>query len=902
MKSSDLFATSSFQEACHVRKVYVHISKAFDETHGKEAKDSAALGKFHKEFAPATKHPVRILNTSHWMEGVAAGGCAPSILEAHVLTHEDLEAGKVYKQVPICAHLPGGSVMVLLGGSGGTKKQSKAASRRSGISGLIPPDQLFDATSSAKSEYRQRVFQTKFGLDAKVDVRVLWVDMVRKRCLVTAKKSIVQAAPEEIITSYNNIQIGQVAVGFISKIDDQGLYVTFCNKVYGKVTARSLAVDLGVENHKENYSVGDVVTCRVVKLKRVCQNGRRFSSIDDNEMDGEDENETQIDGSPRRSPRLEYWELTLSLKVQMENGDENTVEAEIDVRRPQQVKLQAGAILPAKSMKIVDLVDGRQKEPGGYVPGHAVVSVKSKYVLEQKSLQQGKMLPDIECKLPYSQLLDSFDPADLLSAETLDHLAKRTLTLGKKINQKGIILFAPRKSNVDFSSGIGKMPIVSLRKKLIQTKEGQDSASEPHDEGKPFLPSPDSGLFIGALVLGFVVQIDPKHGAFVRFLDGLTGLVPKKGGGLRLGLYDTIVTHVKAVDDSSIVPRILLEPIADHLAKDIPSTSVKIGDRIPKAKVIKINFHQATLEIPNSMSNSNRECFVIHCTCKDSSILTIKHRKKPLPKPKTLVITKRHPFYGMKSGQELVNLTVVAVEQRKGRVDIFVTDRDLPYERDAPLFVKNDSQLKPGMTTTAVVVGYGAKNKGLFVQVGPSVKAYVPGLELSRDLNVLNDMKSNVPMGAVLECQVLDLNEWRENRSRFLKTSRHKKSPKKLGDDLSKKSLLFLSVLACEARLGRITEPSNGELTIARINRSLPPIRPPSLMLELRGGFVARCCITELDEPDDWENMPLGHPQKMVDVKLDKHEAEDFNGMDVDSEQDDDSLGSEDNAEGEESG
>jgi hypothetical protein len=29
-------------------------------------------------------------------------------------------------------------------------------------------------------------------------------------------------------------------------------------------------------------------------------------------------------------------------------------------------------------------------------------------------------------------------------------------------------------------------------------------------------------------------------------------------------------------------------------------------------------------------------------------------------------------------------------------------------------------------------------------------------------------------------------------------------------------------------------------------------------MLNLRGNFVGRCCVTELADVGDWENMPLG--------------------------------------------
>jgi hypothetical protein len=38
----------------------------------------------------------------------------------------------------------------------------------------------------------------------------------------------------------------------------------------------------------------------------------------------------------------------------------------------------------------------------------------------------------------------------------------------------------------------------------------------------------------------------------------------------------------------------------------------------------------------------------------------------------------------------------------------------------------------------------------------------------------------------------------------------------------------------------------------------LRPTDPPALMVDLRGGYTGRCCITELAEADDWTNMPVG--------------------------------------------
>lgn len=852
IKSCDLFQNASFQEANYTRKVYVHISKALDESEGVDTdSDVAITGKFHKEFAPSTKHSVRILSTGHWLEGIATGGCASSIINAPVLTHDDLVPGKVYKQVPICGHLPGGSVLVSFGGGkskSGKGKKNKSSSSSHQITGLIPPIQLFDVASNDSSEYRQRVFKTKYAIDAKVDVRVLWVDPLRKKCLVSAKKTLVQAIPENIITNFADAKVGQLAVGFVSRVDGQGLCITFCNRVYGKVTARSLAAELGVEDHRENYSVGDVVTSRVIKLKQVVRRGSTIEDGDDDEMD--------IDADNSAS---KFWELTLSLKIHKDPDEEDKMEEEeeVDIHDPRKVRLLAGAILPAKSMKIVELVNGKTKKSGGYVPGYAIVSIKSKYLVDGESLGKSKMLSYIECKLPYNNLLDSFDPTDIQDVESLDALAKRVLTVGKKIKQQGLVLVDPRKAIVDYASGIGTMPVVSLRKSLIQAREDQCNSKQVQPDDKvPIVPLPDTNLYVGIHLLGFVAQVDKRHGAFIRFLDGMTGMVPKSNGGLELRLYDTLVTKVTVIDDSVRPHRILLQPVSakgDHTAsttKQQKQSTLKAGDTISKAKLLSVDFEKALL---TTGQGPNKRRLFIHCTDKNSKLTVIKRQKKPLAnqfhggKP---VVSRCHPFFGLKDGQELGNLTVTSVEKNR----VWVTERNVDDENlsGMPSFIEKTSQLKPGTKIKGVVAAYGKENNGIFVHVGPKVMGFISGLELSRDVKLLNNLESNVPLGAVIECIVVKLQAKRASEDPFL----------------------LLSVLACESNSTHVPKPSSGDLVIGRINKSLDPVLAPSLMLDLRQG-KGRCCITELEEPDEWENMPLGQKKKEKDMTKDDSDTVD---------------------------
>jgi predicted RNA-binding protein with RPS1 domain len=852
--SNEVFSNPSFQEACHVRKVYVHISKAMDET---DEKSSSADGRFNKEFAPATKHSVRILNTTHWIEGIAAGGCAPSILEAKVLSHEDLVAGTVYKQVPVCAQMPGGSAMVQLGGTSQKRKGKKKISSNS-ITGILPPIQLFDTSSSGNSEYRQRIFQTKFAVDAKVDVRVLWVDPIRKRCLVTAKKTIVQAAPESIITSYAGLDVGQTAVGYISRIDDRGLYVTFCNKVYGRVTARSLATELGIENHRENYKVGDAVTCRVVKLQKTEKKRQRASVVDN---DSEDENENE---NSSQSPSGQvFWDLTLSLRTRAVQGEETSdmVEDDIDICHPTPVALKVGVILPAKSMKIVDIVDGKLNKHGKFSHGYAVVSIKSKYLSDEESQETGKMTETLECKLPFDQLMDSFESSDIETVESMNCLARRSLVIGKKINQKGLVLLDPKKSNVDYATGVGKMPVVSIRREVIRVKEEQDKTSDSRNI--PLLPSPVSDISVGSLLIGYVAETNPRFGGFIRFLDGMTGLITKKQKGHLLSLYSTVRVRVKAIDDTVEPKRILLSLDTEERPKHsiTHDHAFEVGDKVEKAIVLDVNFYEISLEVPDL--DLKETSIVVHCTTKDSNVLIPRHRKKPLKVSETLEITKSHPFYGIKIGQELTGFTVVSVHKRKQGIQVILTDRGECFETTASeelssMIAKNLSDIHPGSKTRAVVVGYARGNKGLIVQVSPSVRGFIPGLELARDLDVLNGLQENIPRGAVLECVVLDEENFFKNRLRCPLPSFYKKKLQTgLKKEKTRRHSLMLSVLGRDSEPSPLGRPRKGELVIGMINSHIPQIHAPSLMLETRGGHVVRADITELEEPDEWRNMPL---------------------------------------------
>ena len=57
--------------------------------------------------------------------------------------------------------------------------------------------------------------------------------------------------------------------------------------------------------------------------------------------------------------------------------------------------------------------------------------------------------------------------------------------------------------------------------------------------------------------------------------------------------------------------------------------------------------------------------------------------------------------------------------------------------------------------------------------------------------------------------------------------------------------------------------PKSDTVVTARINRKTEAVHGSALTLDLRGAITGRCCITELCEEDDWENMPLGKTKRV---------------------------------------
>ncbi len=806
-----------YQAASQIRCAYVHISKAIDN---KKERTPDAL--FAKKFSLNAQIPkLRIISMNNWMDNVASCATSNDIVSAAVLTHTDLHPGKIYKAVPVLANLDNGSVLIQLGDA---------------VKGLIPATHLFDkSTSSAESSgsssnsYRNKVRMEKFKVGNKIDVRCLVISPSERKCLLTAKKSLISSDINNPITDYATIQPGRTATGFISRVSKQGIAITFYNNVFGRISARKLAEEMGVEDPTVDYKVGDVVE---VKVRRCT---KKAGKVYDDEEDDDDEFE-------------DSYVLDLSLNLLHEEAETSeSYESSKDL-----IKLmKPGMILKSKSLKIVELKPSKYIDESNFLPGHAVVTVKSKHLCSEGEGNDSTK-GSINCKLPYEHILDIHNTESIQSPESMDTMASKVLTVGKKIAQEAIVLSTTNRS------GSMSSPILSLKPTLIASSR-EKIEKGTLDTSDVILPTPSTALFMGALVRGYCVRLHPSHGAFIRFLDGLTGIIPKLKGGLDVHLYDTVLCKIVAMDVmNGKAPKILLKQVT-KTSKSKPdkkhvSTStdnhiniadiVKPGDVVGDVKIDNINFARAAVTLLDQKFSGSKVKPRIHVTLAKPAKggffempLKKVNSMSSIEKDENEKVTMYHPFATWKVGDVVHATKCVAIDVRDGVTYLELTNRD--DNGETPLFVDEPTRLSVGTPLTGVITAVAKQNKGLWVQICPGIHGFIPGLEVSDDLEVLNNMRKYFKVGGRVNCCVV---KDKSDRSQF-----------KHGVRLS-----ITELAQSGAKKDKSRKPIRGDTIIGRINNSIKQQRAPALMVELHGGFLGRCDITELEEIDDWENMPLG--------------------------------------------
>lgn len=123
----------------------------------------------------------------------------------------------------------------------------------------------------------------------------------------------------------------------------------------------------------------------------------------------------------------------------------------------------------------------------------------------------------------------------------------------------------------------------------------------------------------------------------------------------------------------------------------------------------------------------------------------------------------------------------------------------------------------------------------IHVQTNNESRGVIPLLEISKDINILQNLKEHYTIGKTIQARIISTKPFDE-----------------LDDEYGQKELLILSILRVKENHNL---PKVGSVVTGRVNRSERNTIPTSILLDVRGCLV-RCCITEL--MDEWVDEPIG--------------------------------------------
>lgn len=206
-------------------------------------------------------------------------------------------------------------------------------------------------------------------------------------------------------------------------------------------------------------------------------------------------------------------------------------------------------------------------------------------------------------------------------------------------------------------------------------------------------------------------------------------------------------------------------------------------------------------------------------------------------------MSRHHPFHNWRVGSIIKDAVCVSSELRDDKIYMELTNRspqsgDSTKAKSTSLYFKDTTSLKPGIIVNGIITSIASQNRGIWVQICPGVSGFIAGLDLSNEVEKLNNMGKYFKIGGRIECVAIE-----------------DKNGKRLAD-----KIIRLSVMAVTNASVSENKPSlkKGDRIIGQVNRNLKQMNAPALMINLGEGHVGRCDITELADVDEWSNMPLG--------------------------------------------
>lgn len=214
---------------------YVHISNVSD----------ARMDKLEKKFVVGAKLAARVIGFAPF-DGLVNVSCKQSSLSQTVLRHADLVPGEKVSG-KILAIEPWGILLEI----------------SEGVRGVVSSQHVPPFVVLKKAGKKGDASGGKFQIGKKIEARVLRVDLESKKTYLTMKKALL-TSDVPVLASYADATMGRAAHGFITKIAEYGVVVSFYNGVYGLVPA-ALLHQAGVEKLEDAYTLGQVVKTVVTR-------------------------------------------------------------------------------------------------------------------------------------------------------------------------------------------------------------------------------------------------------------------------------------------------------------------------------------------------------------------------------------------------------------------------------------------------------------------------------------------------------------------------------------------------------------------------------------------------------------------------------------------------------------
>ncbi|EGZ20320.1 hypothetical protein PHYSODRAFT_490560 [Phytophthora sojae] len=209
---------------------YVHISNVSDKR----------VDKLEKKYTVGSSIKCRVLGFSPF-DAVVNISCKESALSQTVLRHKDLAPGTKVSGIILSVESWG----ILMEIS-------------EGVRGLVNPQHMPAFLLNKKANNNG-----KYKVGKVASARVLHVDLEAKKTFLTMKSGLL-ASELPVLSSFEEAKMDLIAHGYITKIAEYGVIVTFYNNVYGLVPMAVLQ-QAGIENLEEAYVIGQVVKARVTR-------------------------------------------------------------------------------------------------------------------------------------------------------------------------------------------------------------------------------------------------------------------------------------------------------------------------------------------------------------------------------------------------------------------------------------------------------------------------------------------------------------------------------------------------------------------------------------------------------------------------------------------------------------